>query len=495
MRRLIAVLVSLAALLTGVTAVAVAPPAGAQVPRDEPDRGLIYSGLRRADASSPCRGGYEIISRRRDAPDPRRRGCTHGPDPVPADVDLRPGQDPTFSRGEISPSGTQIAGGGAATGTVGCYGNGTDGYRVQLVYAREASSPDRYLDYEARFREWAAHVDDIFNASAAKTGGMRHVRYVTDSQCRPTIQRITLPAGAVNDFSDTLDELDARGMDRVDRKYLMWVDTTKTRYCGIATTWDDFNASATPGVNANNGNPNYGPFVARVDTRCWGQRDSTEAHELLHTFGGVLGWSDPAKAPPNATNAGHCTDESDRLCYSDGQSGVFKPNGSRTSLQFICPGSHEVLLDCGNDDYFSTNPPAGNWLATHWNTANSAWLARSPPAGTSTSAVAGSAWYSDGTKSASGPSGTTIRVYATNTLAGVPYQLVTGRNGVNPGQPCALDLVVVNTAVVYAGSNGLIGRVTGTVDRLPGTYQVCFAQADPVTGHRAVTGVVNFTVT
>ena len=494
MRRVIPVLLSLAALVTGATAVAVAPPAAAQVPRDDPGRGLIYSGLRRAGADSPCRGGYEVLSRRRDATDPRRRGCTHGPDPVPAGVDLRPGQDPTFVPADISPSGAGIAD-GTSPGKVGCYGNGTDGYRVQLMYAREASSPDRYAEYEARFREWAARVDDIFSASAAKTGGIRHVRYVTDSQCRPVIERITLPGGAMNDFSDLLDELDARGIDRVDRKYLIWVDTSKSSYCGIATTWDDFDASTTPGVNANNGNPDYGPFVARIDTRCWGQQHSVEAHELLHTFGGVLGWSSPAQAPPHATNKGHCTDESDRLCYADGEPGVFKPDGTSTSIKFVCPGTHEVLLDCGNDDYYSANPPAGNWLATHWNSANSAWLAKAPPAGTTTSTVAGNAWYSNGTRSASGPWGTTISVYATNVLANVPYQLVTGRNGVNPSQPCALDLVVVNAAVVHAGPNGVIGRVTGTVNRLPGTYQVCFAQIDPVSGSRAVTGVVNFTVT
>lgn len=494
MRRVIAVLLSLAALVAGVSAVAVAPPAAAQVPRDDPDRGLVYSGLRRAGADSPCRGGYEVLSRRRDVTDPRRRGCTHGPDPVPAGVDLRPGQDPTFTPGDISPAGTRIAD-GSAPGTVGCYGNGTDGYRVQLMYAREASSPDRYADYEARFREWAANVDDIFNASAAKTGGIRHVRYVTDSQCQPVIQRVTLSAGAVNDFADLLDEMDARGFDRVDRKYLIWVDTTKTRYCGIATTWDDFTASTTPGVNANNGNPDYGPFAARVDTRCWGQHNATEAHELLHTLGGVLGWSSPAQAPPHATNAGHCTDEYDRLCYPDGDPGVFKPDGTPTSMRYPCPATHEVLLDCGNDDYYSTNPPAGNWLATHWNTANNAWLAKAPGAGTSTSTVAGNAWYSDGTRSASGPAGKTITVYATNAIASVPYLLVTGRNGVNPSQPCALDLVVVNPTVVYAGPTGLIGRVSGTVNRLPGKYQVCFAQADPAAGNRAVTGVVNFTVT
>jgi hypothetical protein len=32
------------------------------------------------------------------------------------------------------------------------------------------------------------------------------------------------------------------------------------------------------------------------------------------------------------------------------------------------------------------------------------------------------------------------------------------------------------------------------VNRLPGAYQVCFAQTDPVSGQRVVTGVSTFTV-
>jgi hypothetical protein len=492
MRRLISVLLCLAAVVAGLSAVAVAPPAGAQVPPDQPDRGLVYAGLRRSGPESVCRGAYEVLSRRQVPADRMQTRCTHGPDPFPADLDPRPGQDPSFRAGEPAPA----VSGAAAAGAVGCYGNGTDGYRVQLMYAREAGSPDRYPEFETRFRDWAARIDDVFNTSAAKTGGIRHVRFVTDSQCRPVIQRTTLSSAAVDDFADHLDELEDRGFARTDRKYLIWVDTATPTYCGIALTYDDFVANQTPGVNANNGNPDYALSAGRIDTPCWGQQNMIEAHELLHMLGGVLGFSSASQAPPHATNGSHCTDESDRLCYADGvPSGVFKPDGSRTSLTFPCPATHEALLDCGNDDYFHTSPPAGSWLATHWNTANSAWLARAPAAGTTTSTVAGSTWYSNGTKVASGPSGTTVRVSGTNAVAGIPYQLVTGRNGVNSGQPCALDLVPVNAVVVYAGPSGLIGTVTGTVNRLPGSYQVCFAQADPVTGSRAVTGVVTFTVT
>ena len=496
MRRLVVVVLCLAALASGASMVAVAPPAGAQVPRDDPSRGLIYSGLRRGGPDSVCRGAFEIVSRRPVPQDPRRIRCTHGPDPVPVDVDPRPGQDPEVSLGAKAPMGVDIAGAGAVPGTVGCYGNGTDGYRVQLMYARQASAPDRYPQYEARFREWAARVDDVFNTSAAKTGGIRHVLYVTVAQCRPVIERITISSSAVNDFGNMVDEFDERRLNRSDRKYLVWVDTDKPTYCGIAQLYDDPDPNPTPGVNDNNGNPVYDGMLGRVDTRCWGQTHLVEAHELLHLVGGVMGaFLAVADAPPNATNNGHCIDESDRLCYADGdRSGVFRPGGAPTSMKFVCPGSHEALLDCGNNDYFSTRPAPGNWLATHWNTANSAWLATGPPAGTPGSTVAGSTWYADGTRTASGPAGTVIRAYATNALANVPYQLVTGRS-TTTSAPCSLDLVAVNATVVYASDSGLIGRVTGTVNRLPGTYQICFAQIDPITGSRAVTGGGTFTVT
>jgi hypothetical protein len=149
-------------------------------------------------------------------------------------------------------------------------------------------------------------------------------------------------------------------------------------YCGIAQVYLD--DSPGPG-NSSNGHPGVAGEVARVDKGCWGLANLTEAHELTHVLGGVQ------TSAPNGTAYNHCTDESDRLCYNDGTASTF----------VACPDtSHENRLDCNHDDYYSTAPPAGSYLATHWNVANSAFLTSSggsappppPPATTTTTTTA-----------------------------------------------------------------------------------------------------------
>ena len=250
------------------------------------------------------------------------------------------------------------------TGSLPCIGDGTDGDRVQAVYAHAADVPDRYDTVATVIQEAAARVDQVFRDSAAETGGDRRTRWATDSSCNLAIERVRLSASGDDSLNSTQAELQAIGLNRTDRKYLIWMDSTV--YCGIGTIRGDDQ----PGqANLNNRGPSY----ARVDSGCWGLENSVEAHELMHTLGGIQ-W-----AAPHSSMYWHCTDDWDRMCYPDDPS---------VTMTYSCAQSHERLFDCNHDDYFHTNPAAGSYLATHWNTAMSSFLvdprAQPPPPTTTT---------------------------------------------------------------------------------------------------------------
>ncbi|MEP9362288.1 hypothetical protein ABLE68_04920 [Nocardioides sp. CN2-186] len=243
----------------------------------------------------------------------------------------------------------------AVTNQVPCDGDGTSGYRVQAIYVVTADKPNRYAAVSDQIKQWAAGVNTVFNLSAAKTGGVRDVRFVSasngDGTCSPTVLNVTVPAGSFASFGATITAMQNLGFTSATRKYLMWVDGTGQ--CGIAQTYVDSRADQ---ANYNNG---MAPQFARIDTACWGQSQSVEAHELSHTMGSVQ------KDAPHATAAGHCYDESDRMCYAD---------GGGKAMQQVCAPDQETLFDCNNDDYYSTFPASGSYLATHWNTASSRFL-------------------------------------------------------------------------------------------------------------------------
>lgn len=243
--------------------------------------------------------------------------------------------------------------------SVPCDGDGTSGYRVQAMYVVEAGSTNRYSALQSSFQLWAAGVDDVINRSAALTGGVRHVRFVTEpggGGCVAKVLNVTVPNGSMTSFNATISAVQALGYTSPARKYLMWTDATTL--CGVATMYG--------GDTETQANPNNGSYAqyARIDSGCWGFGDGTsqhsvEAHELLHTLGGVQ------NTAPHSTSAGHCWDESDTMCYADG--------GNHAMVQ-ICPSNREYFYDCSNDDYFSTYPDPGSYLDGHWNAADSRFL-------------------------------------------------------------------------------------------------------------------------
>lgn len=292
-----------------------------------------------ASATDPC-PGLEVL-----AEVDGTTLCTHGP-------------DAPFTPQTAPPEGVAPE----ATSGIQCYGNGTSGARVQLIYAHPAGV-DRFASLRPQMLVRAAQIDAIYNASAAQTGGRRHVRWVTDSACNLDVRNVTVSSAAIpyNGMSTLADELDRQGFDSNDRKYLVWVETNNNEQfpgcAGLASVFPDDR----PGQeNLNNQLVGY----TRIDETCLRSfyTGEVEAHELMHNLGAVQ-----STAPRKSPN-GHCSDEHDVMCYDGDGPGPF-----RTSIVCTDP-VNESRLDCNHDDYFRAPNPISGYLATHWNTANSRWL-------------------------------------------------------------------------------------------------------------------------
>lgn len=277
--------------------------------------------------------------------------CARGGDPAPPGADIAEQR----SLAELA-SDTAASVTAASASPTSCVGNGTDGKRVQAVYVVASDKTNREADIVPLIRQWAGVTESSFVDSAAQTGGVRRIRWVHDANCILDVDTLVVSATADDTFSATISALQSAGYTSSSRKYLLWVDANV--YCGIAQLYTDDDAS-------NNYNDGTFPMYARVDSGCWGYSSpSVEAHELMHNLGAVQ------SSAPNHSPYGHCLDDKDTMCYVDGP-GVI--------VNTVCPGNeNERLFDCNKDDYFSTAPAPGSYLATHWNTASSGFLFDGP---------------------------------------------------------------------------------------------------------------------
>jgi hypothetical protein len=321
----------LAALAASLASTAFATDATAQPAEPDPERRPnppVPPGLEHDLEHHPsCPNGFRMIG---------TDDCSHGPDgPAPG--------APTETVTPLDFTGT------SGPSPVFCFGSGTDGARVQVVYVRYQGTEDRYDEFRDSMRQWAADVDDIVADSALGTRGIRRVRFVTDSGCNVSVARAVIPAG-----SGVGAGLKPLGFNRSDRKYLVFLDTTRQGGCGYAGVPTDDQ----PGSS---NEANYGPTFAVAKSTC-GWNAHTAAHELTHTIGAVQ------LSAPNSSGGYHCTDEYDVMCYSD------EPDHPPLTYECTPNTTYERLLDCHHDDYFHTAPSSGSYLANHWNTARSRFL-------------------------------------------------------------------------------------------------------------------------
>ena len=421
---------------------ATVPAAAAHPGSTAAARGQVLKALVHADRPS-CDGLFQGV---------RSGVCTHGPDAAPAGRDVRAPRSIAELRhaaGLSAPAGTARTTPGTITapsdgsGAIVCSGDGVSGTRVQVLYVVAADRPDRYLSLVDALGQYTIRADGQLNASARKSGAVRHFRFVTSSDgaggCVLDIQRVAIGAGQNDDVDVMISALKALGYNRADRKYLIYADANV--YCGLGSYYTDSQPGQT---NVANGTR---PEYARIDSGCW---NYGEAHELMHTLGGVQ------TDAPHATPGGHCYDEYDAMCYAD---------GSGVKMKYICASSQESLFDCNGDDYFlAAAPAAGTYLATHWNTADSAFLLGAD-LGSGTPPLTGSTTQTESLSGTFKKAGSTA---ATRTVSAGATRAVA--SGTSRNKPVSVTVVVRDSAgQVLAQQSGTNVDVQSLISA-PGAY-------------------------
>jgi hypothetical protein len=243
-----------------------------------------------------------------------------------------------------TPAGA-AAGPVAAAPPVQCVGTGTDGNRLQMVYAYEAGTPNRFAEREPQIRLAAWVAQQNVNDSARRDGAQRWLKFVTSATgCQVSIMTIQVPAGSTNvDFESWRATLQNAKLTANDRNYVVLAENLKgcSQFTDIVGQPHDLSPGTT---NTNN---NYAVWTT-IAPQCYGGHAVT--HEFAHSVRGMR------PGMPNWDGDWHCTDGFETLCGTDGTA-------------WKCPDPMaERLLDCNEDDYFGINPQ-GSWLPSHWNAA------------------------------------------------------------------------------------------------------------------------------
>jgi len=280
---------------------------------------------------------------------------------------------------------------------VPCYGDGTTGPRVQLLYGYVAGRPNNGAAVTRLLRSAVApRMQAVINA--ASPGRDLGIRFVTLPGCGAIdVPVVRLPAAAERGtpeerFGVIIETLQGLGHTRSDRKYQVILDSFTTEgVCGLGELMPTMDQPRP--ANVHDGVPTLGARTGLASDvlglprysvvwrstfgpkgpSCWemGQsRASVQVHELFHTLGAVQ------LSAPHSDGAGHCTDTPSVMCGTRG-----KPTVK------ACATRPVEVLDCGLDDYWNPSPAPGSYLESSGNVAESTFFGPQPQDGLTSSPV------------------------------------------------------------------------------------------------------------
>lgn len=253
-------------------------------------------------------------------------------------VVLTHGHDPSTHFFYTAPTGAPVA--------PACVADPSREHHNLVIYARPSDRPDRYASLVGEIRQMVGHANAALRAEAALFSRALDYRMACGADGQMAVANVVLSTSlSQTTFSTITSDLGVRGYASPRAKYWIWVDWPFN-----AGGFGTIDGDDRPGPsNSNNSGPSY---AATYGTRLSQGGHNLMMHESGHNLGAVQGTS------PHSSGAWHCNDGADLMCYADGGP---KSNYSETA----CPTA--MRFDCGHDDYFHPDPPASNYLATHWN--------------------------------------------------------------------------------------------------------------------------------
>lgn len=234
------------------------------------------------------------------------------------------------------------AGGAEKGAAVACVDDPTRQSHNVLVYAFASDRPDRSVQMAPVLRDLVAQANGLLRQESMELGQAGRYKFRCDGANAVTMLVARLPrTDAESTFATIVADLRAMGVNSPYAKHWVWYDGTRENLYGQATM------RINDRLTSANGNAKGNDFAV-----VYGMLDPVALmHENAHNMGAVQ------LTAPHSSGFGHCTDGLDVLCYRD------SPNTPYDAT--AC--TDRVHLDCNHDDYFHPNPPAGSYLATHWN--------------------------------------------------------------------------------------------------------------------------------